>query len=122
MKRTFRKLGSLLLALCMILSLLPMTALAAQSGDGSSLNDSLLLVISSDTGMSNWVAVGSAYSITVTSIIIGDSVTAVSDSVFINCANLVNVGFQGNSPPVTGSNAFNTTNLGSAEDSLWPNL
>ena len=88
-----KKLLSIMLALGMMLSLLPMTALAViapVSGEGWSLDGSGKLTISSDTGMSGWLTSDSgitANHIYVSSIVIADAVTSIPDSGFSDCYN-----------------------------------
>lgn len=96
MKRTTRRLLSLLMAVVLCLGLTPVTALALEiSGEGwkFDLTDKSkpTLIIESDEGMDDWIANGSAYRGIVLAVDLADDITEIPYHAFYNCSQLTTV-------------------------------
>ncbi|MCF6413000.1 leucine-rich repeat protein [Collinsella tanakaei] len=96
MKRTTRRLLSLLMAVVLCLGLTPVTAWALEiSGDGweFDLTDMAnpTLVINNDTGMDDWIKNGSSYRSIVFAVELTEDITKVPYHAFYKCTNLTAV-------------------------------
>ena len=109
MKKISKKLSSLLLALCLLLSLLPTTVLAADGTETDwSLDSSGILTISSDAGMSDWLTSGNgdfSNSGSVNSVVVGGTTTTINAGAFQNRTNITSVTL-GSSVTTIGEKAF----------------
>lgn len=96
MKRTTRRLLSLLMAVVLCLGLTPVTALALEiSGEGWKFDSTDMskptLIIESDEGMDDWIANGSAYRGIVLAVDLVDGITEIPYHAFYNCSQLTTV-------------------------------
>lgn len=96
MKRTTRRLLSLLMAVVLCLGLTPVTALALEiSGKGWKFDltdmSKPTLIIESDEGMDDWIANGSAYRGIVLAVDLADGITEIPYHAFYNCSQLTTV-------------------------------
>ena len=96
MKRTTRRLLSLLMAVVLCLGLTPVTALALEiSGEGWKFDltdmSKPTLIIESDEGMDDWIANGSAYRGIVLAVDLADGITEIPYHAFYNCSQLTTV-------------------------------
>ena len=96
MKRTTRRLLSLLMAVVLCLGLTPVTALALEiSGEGWKFDltdmSEPTLIIESDEGMDDWIANGSAYRGIVLAVDLADGITEIPYHAFYNCSQLTTV-------------------------------
>lgn len=113
MKRTTRRLLSLLMAVVLCLGLTPVTAWAIDlSGDGWEIkpdeNNVYTLYIENDTGMNNWVQKnsGGSYSIAVQAVDLANTVTTIPDNAFYKCAYLTTIEVPASVTTIGSSSVF----------------
>ncbi|MCL2087413.1 MAG: leucine-rich repeat protein [Oscillospiraceae bacterium] len=110
--KMFKKILSVFLAMVISIGFISvgmLSASAADSGDGWSLDDNGVLTIMSDTGMTGWRTWDNINA--VRTVVIQDGVTNIGHAAFMNCVELTNVSI-GSGVTNIGSQAFeNCTNL-----------
>ena len=114
MKIAFKKWCGAFIALCMLVSIIPITAFAAESGEGWSLSDDGLLTITNNTGMTNWKTYinGNADAKDlVKTVSLGNDVTTIPDNAFKFYSNLSNVTSWGGVTSIGASAFYDDTKL-----------
>ena len=122
MRKVLKKWCGALVALCMLVTIIPITTFAADSGEGWSLDDNGLLTIENDTGMTNWDAYewdqflnyNNDLSKTVKTLSFGNDVTIIPEDAFNSYENLTNIVFWGGVTEIE-DNAFEGTALKSID-------
>lgn len=95
MKRNTKRLPALLLAVILCLSLLPVTARAADIVTGDTeewrIDDQLTLYIESDTGMEDWIHENGMYGGLVLNVVLAEGITEIPWRAFYKCSQLTTV-------------------------------